>query len=119
MSENFSQGTEVKAVAKRIRMAPNKIRRVLRQIQGKSYKEALTLIEFLPYSSCKPVMKVLRSAVANAKNNFGLDETKLGIKTAFTDKGPVIKRIRPRAQGRAYKILKATSSITIILSADF
>jgi large subunit ribosomal protein L22 len=51
MSENFSQNTEVKAVAKRIRMAPNKIRRVLHQIQGKSYKEALTLIEFLPYSS--------------------------------------------------------------------
>jgi large subunit ribosomal protein L22 len=119
MSETFSQGIEVKAVAKRIRMAPNKIRRVLQQIQGKSYKEALTLIEFLPYSSCKPVMKVLRSAVANAKNNLGLDETQLGIKSAFTDKGPVIKRIRPRAQGRAYKILKATSSITIVLSMDY
>jgi large subunit ribosomal protein L22 len=119
MSEIFSQDTEVKAVAKRIRMAPNKIRRVLRQIKGKSYKEALTLVEFLPYSSCKPVTKVLRSAVANAKNNLGLDETQLGIKAAFTDKGPVIKRIRPRAQGRAYKILKATSSITIVLSVDY
>jgi large subunit ribosomal protein L22 len=119
MSETFSQNIEVKAVAKRIRMAPNKIRRVLQQIQGKSYKEALTLIEFLPYSSCRPVMKVLRSAVANAKNNLGLDETQLGIKSAYADKGPVIKRIRPRAQGRAYKILKATSSITIVLSADF
>lgn len=118
MSENFSQGTEVKAVAKRIRMSPSKIRRVLQQIQGKSYRDALTLIEFLPYSSCKPIMKVLRSAVANAKNNVGLDETQLIIKSAFADKGPVIKRIRARAQGRAYKILKATSSITIILSKN-
>jgi large subunit ribosomal protein L22 len=116
MSEIFSPSNEVKAVAKRIRMAPNKIRRVLRLIQGKSYQEALTLVEFLPYASCRPIIKVLRSAVANAKNNLGLDETQLVVKSAFTDKGPVIKRIRPRAQGRAYKILKATSSITIVLS---
>jgi large subunit ribosomal protein L22 len=118
MSKVFSQDIEVKAVAKRIRMSPSKIRRVLQQIQGKSYRDALTLIEFLPYSSCKPIMKVLRSAVANAKNNVGLDETQLIIKSAFADKGPVIKRIRARAQGRAYKILKATSSITIILSKN-
>jgi ribosomal protein L22 len=70
MSENFSQGTEVKAVAKRIRMAPNKIRRVLRQIQGKSYKEALTLIEFLPYSSCKPALGIKTRKITKLSTRY-------------------------------------------------
>ena len=117
MSENFSQTTEVKAVGKRIRMAPNKIRRVLRQIQGKSYKEALILLEFMPYASCEPIIKVLRSAAANARNNMNLDETELVVKSAFADQGPVMKRFRPRAQGRAYRILKATSHITIVMAS--
>jgi large subunit ribosomal protein L22 len=70
----------------------------------------------MPYTSCEPIIKVLRSAAANAKNNFGFDETKLVIKEAFADQGPVMKRFRPRAQGRAYRILKATSHITIIVT---
>jgi large subunit ribosomal protein L22 len=110
------QNKQIKAVSKYIRMSPNKIRRVLRQIQGKTYKEALTLLEFMPYASCEPIIKVLRSAAANAKNNFGFDETRLVIKSAFADQGPVMKRFRPRAQGRAYRILKATSHITIIVA---
>ena len=117
MSESFSQNTEVKAVAKRIRMAPNKIRRVLRQIQGKSYKEALILLEFMPYASCEPIIKVLRSAAANARNNMNLDVTELVVKSAFADQGPIMKRFRPRAQGRAYRILKATSHITIVMAS--
>ena len=109
------QKNEIRAVSRYIRMSPSKVRRVLRQIQGKTYSEALLLLEFMPYASCAPIIKVLRSATANARNNFGLDETKLVIKSAFADQGPTMKRFRPRAQGRAYRILKATSHITIVM----
>ena len=109
------QKNEIRGVSKYVRMYPSKIRRVLRQIQGKTYSEALLLLEFMPYASCAPIIKVLRSATANARNNFGLDETKLVIKSAFADQGPTMKRFRPRAQGRAYRILKATSHITIVM----
>jgi len=117
MKTQTLQQNEVRAVAKYIRMSPSKIRRVLKQIQGKPYKEALLILEYMPYASCEPIIKVLRSAAANAKNNFGFDETKLSIKSAFADQGPVMKRFRPRAQGRAYRILKATSHITIIVAS--
>ena len=111
------QKNEIRAISKYVRMSPSKIRRVLRQIQGKTYSEALLLLEFMPYASCAPIIKVLRSATANARNNFGLDETKLVIKSAFADQGPTMKRFRPRAQGRAYRILKATSHITIVMES--
>lgn len=116
MNKNSLNKNEIHAVSKYIRMSPSKIRRVLRQIQGKTYQEALLLLEFMPYTSCEPIIKVLRSAVANAKNNFGFDETKLVVKSAFADQGPIMKRFRPRAQGRAYRIQKATSHITIIVT---
>ena len=116
MNKNSLQKNEVRAVSKYVRMSPSKIRRVLRQIQGKSYAEALLLLEFMPYASCDPIIKVLRSAVANARNNFGFDETKLIVKSAFADQGPTMKRFRPRAQGRAYRIHKATSHITVVMS---
>ena len=116
MKKTSLQKNEVRSISKYIRMSPSKIRRVLRQIQGKTYSEALLLLEFMPYASCAPIIKVLRSAAANAKNNFGFDETKLVVKSAFADQGPVMKRFRPRAQGRAYRILKATSHITIIVT---
>ena len=109
------QKNEIRAVSKYVRMSPSKIRRVLRQIQGKKYSEALLLLEFMPYASCAPIIKVLRSATANARNNFGSDEKTLVIKSAFADQGPTMKRFRPRAQGRAYRILKATSHITIVM----
>ena len=109
------QKNEVRAVSKYVRVSPSKFRRVLRQIQGKTYPEALTLLEFMPYSSCAPVIKVLRSATANAKNNFNFNEAELTVKSAFADQGPTMKRIRPRAQGRAYRIIKATSHITIVM----
>jgi large subunit ribosomal protein L22 len=70
----------------------------------------------MPYASCIPIIKVLQSATANAKNNFGFEEAKIFIKSAFVDKGPTMKRFRPRAQGRAYRILKSTSHITIVMA---
>jgi len=116
MNTNLTQKTEVRAISKYIRMSPSKVRRVLRQLQGKSYRDALILLEFMPYASCEPIIKVLRSAAANAQNNLNLSETDLFIKSAFADQGPVMKRFRPRAQGRAYRILKSTSHITIVMS---
>ena len=117
MNKTILQKNEIRAVSKYIRMSPSKVRRVLRQIQGKTYQEALLLLEFMPYASCAPIIKVLRSATANGRNNFGFDETKLTVKSAFADQGPTMKRFRPRAQGRAYRILKATSHITIVMES--
>ena len=116
MVKDLLQKNEAIAVSKYVRMAPNKIRRILREIQGKSYEESLMILEFLPSASCEAIIKVLRSAAANAKNNMGLDESKLIVKSAFADQGPVMKRFRPRAQGRAYRILKFTSHITVIVA---
>ncbi|HLO47688.1 MAG TPA: 50S ribosomal protein L22 [Kamptonema sp.] len=108
--------SEVKAIARYIRMSPHKVRRVLDQIRGKSYREALVLLEFMPYRSCEPILKVLRSAAANAEHNEGMDRAKLIVSQAFADGGPVLKRFRPRAQGRAYQIRKPTCHITVAVA---
>ena len=110
--------TEVKAIAKYIRMSPTKVRRVLNQIRGKSYREALMILEFMPYSACEPVLQVLQSAAANAQNNNGLQKSDLLVNKAFADPGPVLKRFRPRSQGRGFKILKPTCHITDCVSTE-
>jgi large subunit ribosomal protein L22 len=104
-----------KAVAKYIRISPTKIRRILNQIRGRSYQEALMILEFLPYKACDPIWRVLNSAAANAQNNFNIKKQNLFIKVIFADQGPILRRMRPRAQGRGYKILKPTCHITVIL----
>lgn len=104
---------EVRANAKYVRMSPHKVRRVLDQIRGRSYREALIILEFMPYRACEPVLKVLRSAAANAEHNEGVDRASLVVSQAFADQGPTLKRFRPRAQGRAYQIRKPTCHITI------
>ena len=108
--------TEVKAIARYIRMSPFKVRRVLDQIRGRSYREALIVLEFMPYRACNPVLKLLRSAVANAEHNAGLNPANLIVSQAFADQGPVLKRFQPRAQGRAYQIRKPTCHITVAVS---
>ncbi|BAZ66956.1 MAG: 50S ribosomal protein L22 [Pelatocladus maniniholoensis HA4357-MV3] len=107
---------EVKAIARYIRMSPYKVRRVLDQIRGRSYREALIILEFMPYRACEPVLKVLRSAAANAEHNEGLDRADLVITKAHADQGPVLKRFQPRAQGRAYQIRKPTCHITVAVA---
>lgn len=109
--------TQVKAIARYIRMSPHKVRRVLDQIRGRSYREALIILEFMPYRSCEPVLKLLRSAAANAEHNEGMDRAELVVSEAFADQGPTLKRFRPRAQGRAYQIRKPTCHITIAVAA--
>lgn len=105
----------VMAVAKYIRMSPHKVRRVLDQIRGRSYQEALMILEFLPYKAGGPVWQIIHSAAANANHNYRLDKKKLVIDTIFANEGPKLKRIRPRAQGRAYKIQKPTCHITVVM----
>ena len=109
---------ETKAIARYIRMSPFKVRRVLDQIRGRSYREALIILEFMRYRACEPILKVLRSAVANAEHNSGLDPTSLIITKAYADMGPSLKRFRPRAQGRAYQIRKPTCHITVAVSPE-
>jgi large subunit ribosomal protein L22 len=113
----MSEIQSTRAIAKYIRMSPHKVRRVLDQIRGRSYQEALMMLEFMPYRACGPIWQVLHSAAANAQNNFGLDKKNLIVDIAYANEGPKLKRIRPRAQGRAYKILKPTCHITIVVKA--
>ncbi|GAB4212207.1 MAG: 50S ribosomal protein L22 [Synechococcales cyanobacterium] len=104
---------ETQAQAKYIRMSPYKVRRILDQIRGKSYADALILLKFMPHAACDPVRKALRSAVANAEHNRGFDARDLIVSQAFADQGPTLKRFKARAQGRAYPIHKRTCHITV------
>ncbi|MBW4521882.1 MAG: 50S ribosomal protein L22 [Scytolyngbya sp. HA4215-MV1] len=110
--------TEVKAIARYVRMSPHKVRRVLDQIRGRTYREALIILEFMPYRAVEPIVKVLRSAVANAEHNEGLNPAELIISQAYADQGPALRRFRPRAQGRAYQIRKPTCHITVAVAAE-
>ena len=114
----MSNEQSVKAVAKYVRMSPQKVRRVLNQLRGRSYQEALMILEFLAYSAVAPIWQVVHSAAANAEHNYGLDKKKLIITQSYADEGPRLKRIRPRAQGRAYAIIKPTCHITIVLQSS-
>ena len=106
------------AHGKYIRGSASKVRRVLDQIRGRTYREALIMLEFMPYRSTEPITKVLRSAVANAEHNLSMDPATLFISAASADNGPVMKRYRPRAQGRAFSIKKQTCHITISVESD-
>jgi len=106
---------EAKAIAKYIRMSPRKVRRVIDQVRGKKGMEAMVQLRFMPYAAARVVEKLLKSAMANAENNFNLDPQSLFITTAFVDQGPTLKRIQPHAQGRAFPIKKRTSHITLVV----
>lgn len=106
---------EVYAIAKGIRMSPTKVRRVLNQIRGRSYPEALIILKFMTYAACEPIGKALRSAAANAEHNHGMNPGDLIVSQAYADQGPTLKRFRPRAQGRAYPIHKRTCHITVVV----
>jgi large subunit ribosomal protein L22 len=101
------------ARARYVRATPMKVRRVIDLIRGRSAAEALAVLQFAPQAASEPVAKVLASAMANAENNLDLDPDTLWVSKAYVDEGPTLKRFRPRAQGRAYRIRKRTSHITI------
>jgi len=113
----MSQNLTVKAVARYIKMSPHKIRRILDQIRGRSYQETLMILEFLPYIATEPIWQVIHSVAANANNNYNLDKKLLIIDQIFADEGPKLKRLRPRAQGKGFRILRPTCHITVIVKA--
>ncbi|EYE87699.1 50S ribosomal protein L22 [Fervidicella metallireducens AeB] len=106
---------EAKAYAKYIRMSPRKVKVVLDLIRGKNAGEALAILKHTPRAAAPVVEKLLKSAIANAENNNGMDVSKLYVAETYVGQGPTLKRFRPRAQGRAYRILKRTSHITMVV----
>lgn len=106
-----------RAIARHVRISPNKARRVVNLVRGLPAKEALTVLQFAPQAASEQVYKVLASAIANAENNERLDPDALLVSEAFVDEGPTLKRFRPRAQGRAYRIRKRTCHITVAVEA--
>nr|YP_009040987.1 ribosomal protein L22 [Tetraphis pellucida]AIB08461.1 ribosomal protein L22 [Tetraphis pellucida]QZJ47925.1 ribosomal protein L22 [Tetraphis pellucida] len=106
---------EVRALAKYIRMSAPKARRVINQIRGCSYEQALMILEFMPYRACYPILQLISSAAANANHNLKINRTNLFISGARVDEGAVLKRFQPRAQGRGYPIHKPTCHITIVV----
>jgi len=107
---------ETKAIARYIRMSPRKVRLVVDAIRGKRVGEALATLEHTPKAAARVVRKVLKSAVANAEHNLKADAVEeFRVARVHVDGGPVLKRFRPRAQGRAARILKRTSHVTIVL----
>lgn len=119
MSENTT--LEARAIARHVRVAPMKARRVVDLIRGKSATEAVSVLRFAPQTAAEPVRKVLESAIANARVKADqvaerFDERELVVASVFVDEGPTMKRFRPRAQGRAGRINKRTSHITVVVA---
>ena len=112
---------EAKASARHVRVSPQKARRVVDLIRGKAATDAVTTLTFAPQSASEPVKKVLESAIANARfradrESVAFDERNLVVSAAYVDEGPTMKRFRPRAQGRAGRINKRTSHITVVVT---
>ena len=112
---------EARAQARYVRVTPQKARRVVDLIRGRDAAEAVAVLEFAPQAASEPVRKVVQSAIANARvkadqASEAFDERSLVVQAAFVDEGPTLKRFRPRAQGRAYRIRKRTSHITVVVA---
>jgi large subunit ribosomal protein L22 len=105
------------AKARFVRVSPRKARRVIDLVRGRSVADALDILRWAPQAASEPVAKVIASAVANAQNNNGLDPATLVVATVYADEGPTAKRIRPRAQGRAFRIRRRTSHITVVVES--
>ena len=105
------------AQAKYLHFSATKARRVINLVRGKSVEQALDILRWAPQAASEPLAKVIASAAANAQNNDGLDPATLVVATVYADEGPTAKRIRPRAQGRAYRIRKRTTHITVVVES--
>jgi large subunit ribosomal protein L22 len=104
---------EAKASLRHARIAPRKVQIVLDLIRNKPADQAMAIIKHTPKAACEPLEKLLKSAVANAENNFNMDKNNLYVSECYVTPGPTMKRIRPRAQGRAFQILKRTSHVFV------
>ena len=114
---------EAKAQARYVRVTPQKARRIVDLIRGRRASEALAVLSFAPQSASEPVLKVVQSAIANARvkadrASEAFDERSLVISAAYVDEGVSLKRFRPRAQGRAGRIIKRTSHITVVVAPE-
>lgn len=109
------EAKEAKAIAKYIRIAPRKVRVVIDLIRGKNVGEAFAILKHTPKVGCEVVEKVLKSAAANAEHNFDMNSDKLYVAAAYVDQGPTLKRIHPRSRGQAFKILKRSSHVTVVV----
>jgi large subunit ribosomal protein L22 len=117
MSTTTTEYPSAVAKARFVRVSPTKARRVIDLVRGKSVADALDILRWAPQAASEPVAKVIASAAANAQNNNGLDPATLVVATVYADGGPTAKRIRPRAQGRAFRIRRRTSHITVVLES--
>lgn len=106
---------EARAYLRNVRIAPRKVKIVCDLIRGKSTAEAAAIVNHTPKAASELLSKLLKSAVANAENNHGMNPENLYVAEVFVSPGPIMKRIRPRAHGRAFRILKRTSHITLVL----
>ncbi len=106
---------ETKAVARYVRISPRKIRLIMDEVRGMRVEDALNKLTFAPQKGARILKKVINSAVANAEQNTNADIDALYIKRIYADEGPTLKRFRPRALGRATRIRKRTSHLTVIL----
>jgi large subunit ribosomal protein L22 len=108
-----------KAVARYIRISPFKVRRIIDLIRGRSFEESLMILVFMQYGCSRAIFKVLKSASKNAQQNFGISKSTLFVKDIRVQAGPIMKRFRPRAQGRGFPIKKPTCHIFVTLSNHF
>jgi large subunit ribosomal protein L22 len=106
---------EAKAITRFVRISPLKVRQVMDEVRGKPVDRALALLRYMPQKAAREVARTIKSAAANAENNFEMDPAALVVKTIFADQGPVLKRFMPRARGRADRIRKPTTHITVIV----
>ena len=106
---------EARAQLNYLRISPRKVGIVCDLIRGKSVAQAIAIMENTPKAACEPLVKLVKSAAANAENNHQMDPEKLYVAEVFATGGPILKRIRPRAQGRAFRINKRTSHITVVV----
>lgn len=106
---------ESRAYLNYVRISPRKVQIVLDLIRNKPADLAMAILKHTPKAACEPLLKLLKSAMANAENNHNMDVSKLYVAECSVSQGPTLKRIRPRAQGRAYRINKKTSHITLVL----
>ena len=106
---------EAKAFFFFFRITPRKVQIVLDMIRNQDLAKAVAILKYTPKAACEPLLKLVNSAAANAENNFNMDKNSLYVAECFVTPGPTLKRIRPRAQGRAYRVLKRTCHITVVL----
>ena len=106
---------EVRAVTRGVRVSPQKVRLVVDVVRGKKVDEALAILKFLPSPTARIVAKTIKSAAANAENNYQMSSSELKVVKIFADQGPTLKRFRPRARGRVSPILKRSSHITVVV----